>query len=187
MGTAWSYSSDPCDEYDAIREAAGLLDMSGLKKVHVRGPDEAQVVDHIITRDVSKIGLGQSAYGPILTERGRVCDDAVIYNMGDNEYLIVHGGGETMERLQESSNGKNVSNEFDDDLHDISLQGPKAVELLDPYTPIDLPALGYFNHMETELFSHPCILSRTGYSGERGYEIFAGADVICSMWDSILV
>jgi aminomethyltransferase len=186
MGTAWSYNSDPCDEHDAIREAAGLLDMSGLKKVHVKGTDAEHVVDHIITRDMSKIGPGQSAYGPILTDQGTVCDDAIIYNMGENEYLVVHGGGETMERLQESANGKNASLEFDDDLHDISLQGPKALELLNPNTPIDLPDMKYFHHTKTEVFGHTCILSRTGYSGERGYEIFAGANVICDMWDNIL-
>ena len=186
MGTAWSYSTDPCDEHDAIREAVGLFDMSGLKKVHVKGLGAAAVVDHIITRDMTQIEPGQSAYGAILTDEGTVCDDAIIANLGDNEYLVVHGGGETMERLQESAGGKNVTCEFDDDLHDISLQGPKALELLDAHTPIDLPALKYFHQEKTELFGHPCIISRTGYSGERGYEIFAGAAVVCDIWDRIL-
>lgn len=186
MGTAWSYSTDPCDEHDAIREAAGLFDMSGLKKIHVKGPEAEVAVDHIITRDMTKIVPGQSAYGAILTDEGTVCDDAIIANMGNNEYLVVHGGGETMERLQESSSGKNVTIEFDDDLHDISLQGPKALDLLNPHTPIDLPALKYFHQQKTELFGHPCIISRTGYSGERGYEIFAGANVVCDIWDKIL-
>ena len=186
MGTAWSYNTDPCDEHDTIREAAGLFDMSGLKKVHVKGPDAATVVDHIITRDMTQIGPGQSAYGAILTDQGTVCDDAIIANLGDNEYLVVHGGGETMERLQESAGGKNVTCEFDDDLHDISLQGPKSVELLDAHTPIDLPALKYFHQEKTELFGHPCVISRTGYSGERGYEIFTEADVVCDIWDRIL-
>jgi len=186
MGTAWSYSTDPCDEHDAISEAAGLFDMSGLKKIHVKGPEAEVAVDHIITRDMTKIVPGQSAYGAILTDEGTVCDDAIIANMGNNEYLVVHGGGETMERLQESSSGKNVTIEFDDDLHDISLQGPKALDLLNPHTPIDLPALKYFHQQKTELFGHPCIISRTGYSGERGYEIFAGANVVCDIWDKIL-
>ena len=187
MGTAWSYSSDPCDEHDAVREAAGLFDMSGLKKVHVKGTDAAAVVDHIITRDMTRVGPGQSVYGPILTDRGTVCDDAIIYNMGDNAYLVVHGGGETMARLQESAADKAVTCEFDDDLHDVSLQGPKALELLDQHTPVDLAAMPYFHHARTELFGHSVILSRTGYSGERGYEIFATAGVVGDIWDKILV
>jgi aminomethyltransferase len=186
MGVAWGYASDPCDEHDAVRTAAGLFDVSGLKKIRVRGPDSTAVVDHIITRDMPAIGTGKSAYGPVLTEEGTICDDAIIANMGENDWLAVHGSGEAMERLQESAEGKNVDIEFDDVLHDISLQGPKAVELLNAHTPMDLPGLKYFHHRETELFGHSCVLSRTGYSGERGYEIFANADVIGDIWDQIL-
>ncbi len=186
MGVAWSYGTDPCDEHDAVRTAAGLFDVSGLKKIHVRGPDSTAVVDHVITRNIAAIEAGKSSYGPVLTEQGTICDDAIIANMGENDWLAVHGSGQTMERLQESAKGKNVDIEFDDVLHDISLQGPKSAELLDAYTPMDLSGLKYFHHQETELFGHKCVLSRTGYSGERGYEIFANADVIVDIWDQIV-
>jgi aminomethyltransferase len=186
MGVAWSYASDPCDEHDAVRTAAGIFDVSGLKKVHVRGPDSTAVVDHIITRNMSVIYPGKSAYGPLLTEEGTICDDAIIANQGNDHWMVVHGSGECMERLQESAQGKNVDIEFDDNLHDISLQGPKAVDFLNSNTPMDLPSLKYFHHQETELFGHPCTISRTGYSGERGYEIFANADVIGDIWDQIV-
>lgn len=186
MGTAWTYETDPNAEHDAVREAAGLFDMSPLKKVYVRGPDAARVVDHVITRDTAKIHEGQSAYGAILTERGTVCDDAILANLGDDAWLLVHGSGESMERLQESAAARNVDIAFDDDLHDISLQGPKALDLLDAQSPMDLAALTYFHHQETELFGHPCRISRTGYSGERGYEIFADRSVVRDLWDNIL-
>ena len=186
MGTAWSYDTDPNDEHDAVREAAGMFDMSPLKKVHVRGPDAARVVDHVITRDMTKVEPGQSVYGSILTESGTVCDDAIIANLGDNQYLHCHGSGESMERLQQSASGLDVDIELDDDLHNIALQGPKALALLDAHTPMDLVQLKYFQHAATELFGHPCRLSRTGYSGERGYEIFASASVIGDIWDHIL-
>ena len=186
MGTAWSYRSDANDEHDAIREAAGLFDMSPLKKVFVRGPDAARVVDHVITRDLTRVGPGQSVYGAILTGQGTVCDDAIIGNNGGDEWMHCHGSGESMERLQESAEGRDVDIELDDDLHDISLQGPKALQLLDAHTPIDLAAMRYFHHQATELFGHPCRISRTGYSGERGYEIFAASDVVGDIWDQIL-
>lgn len=186
MGTAWSYSTDPNDEHDAVREAAGLFDMSPLKKVYVHGPDASKVVDHVITRDMTKIGPGQSAYGAILTGRGTVCDDAIIANNGDGEWLFCHGSGDSMDRLNESAESLNVDIEFDDDLHNISLQGPKAVALLNAHTPMELGALPYFHHQATELFGHPCRISRTGYSGERGYEIFADKSVVCELWDAIL-
>ncbi len=186
MGTAWTYRTDPDDEHDAIRERAGLFDMSPLKKVFVRGPDAARVVDHVITRDLRRVAPGQSAYGAILTERGTVCDDAIIANNGGDEWMHCHGSGESMERLQESAAGLDVDIELDDDLHDLSLQGPKALELLAAHTPLDLAAMPYFHQQATELFGHPCRISRTGYSGERGYEIFASAAVACDIWDQIL-
>ncbi len=186
MGTAWSYHSNPNDEHDAIREAAGLFDMSPLKKVFVRGPDAARVVDHVITRDMTRVAAGQSAYGAILTEQGTVCDDAIIANNGGDEWMHCHGSGESMERLQESAAGLNVDLELDDDLHNISLQGPQALPLLDAHCLLDLGAMAYFHHQSTELFGHPCRLSRTGYSGERGYEIFASSAVIGDLWDQIL-
>ena len=186
MGTAWSYDTNPCDEHDAIREAAGMFDMSPLKKIFVRGPDAARVVDHAITRDMTKIEPGNSAYGTILTEQGTVCDDAIVANNGDGEWMHCHGSGESMERLVESAAGLDVDIELDDDLHNISLQGPKALQLLAAHTPLDLGAMAYFHHRASELFGHPCRISRTGYSGERGYEIFAGASVICDIWDQIL-
>jgi len=186
MGTAWSYNSDPNAEHDAIREAAGMFDMSPLKKVFVRGPDAARVVDHVITRDMTSVGAGQSAYGAILTESGTVCDDAIIANNGENEWMHCHGSGDSMERLQESASGLNVDIELDDDLHNISLQGPKALQLLDAHTPMDLAALPYFHHRATELFGQPCRISRTGYSGERGYEIFVGSAAVGDIWDQIL-
>ena len=186
MGTAWTYGTDPDDEHDAIREAAGLFDMSGLKKVRVRGPDADSVIDHVITRNMALVNPGQSAYGAILTDQGTVCDDAIVANNGADGWLLVHGSGESMERLQESAGGRDVDIELDDDLHDISLQGPGALEFLSAHTPLDLASLPYFHQQPTELFGHSCILSRTGYSGERGYEIFAGANDIGDIWDNIV-
>ena len=186
MGAPWTYNSDPCDEHDAVRERAGLFDVSGLKKVHVRGRDAAAVCDHVITRNMSRIPIGRSAYGPVLQDDGGICDDAIIFTLADDHYLVVHGAGACLERLHESAEGKEVSIAFDDDLHDISLQGPAAVGFLDQHTPIDLLALGYFHQAETTLFGRPALISRTGYSGERGYEIFATAEHVVPLWEEIL-
>ena len=177
MGTAWSYNSDPNDEHDAVRESVGMVDMSPLKKVYIRGADAEKVVDHVITRDMTKVADGQSAYGAILTDQGTVADDAIVSNCGNNEYLHCHGSGASMEMLQASAEGLNADIEFDDDLHDLAVQGPKSLEILDAHTSLDLGTLGYFNHAATDLFGHSVRLSRTGYSGERGYEIFASASV----------
>ena len=186
MGTAWSYNSDPNIEHDAVREAVGMFDMSPLKKVYMRGPDAMQVADHIISRDMTKIKAGSATYGSILTEQGTVCDDAIISNNDDDEWMLCHGSGESMERLQESASGKNIDIEFTDDLHNISVQGPTSLDVLNPHASTDLSALKYYQHQATELFGHPCRVSRTGYSGERGYEIFADASVVGDIWDNLV-
>jgi aminomethyltransferase len=186
MGTAWGYNSDPNDEHDAVREAAGLFDMSPLKKVMVRGPDASKVVNQVITRDMTRIAEGKSTYGAVLTEQGTVADDAIVANNGYNEYMHCHGSGDSMALLESSSEGLDVSLELDDDLHDLSLQGPKALELLKAHCSIDLSTLDYFDHQVAELFGHACRISRTGYSGERGYEIFARSSNIGDIWDQIL-
>ncbi|WP_291730383.1 aminomethyltransferase family protein [Leisingera sp. F5] len=185
MGTAWSYSSDPNDEHDAVRERAGMFDMSPLKKVFVRGVDAQAVLDHLTTRDLSKVTPGKAAYLCVLTEEGGIADDAIVSNNGGGEWMIVHGSGDTMALLEASAEGRDVFLEFTDDLHDVSVQGPAALEILNPHCDTDLAALGYFEHTPATLFGHPCRISRTGYSGERGYEIFAGAEVITDIWDQL--
>lgn len=186
MDVAWEYAQDINDEHRAVRQAAGLFDVSGLKKVHVNGPDARAVLDHFCTRDLTTLYPGKTVYALILDEQGCITDDCTVFCIMPDSYLMVHGGGTGMEQLNKSAEGKDVAIRFDDNLHDISLQGPKAVEFLDPYTPVDLPGLKYFHHVPTTLFGEHCLLSRTGYSGERGYEIFAKADAIVPIWDNIL-
>jgi aminomethyltransferase len=186
MGTAWSYSSDPNDEHDAVRDAAGMFDMSPLKKVFVRGPDAQATLDHLTTRDLSKIPAGMAAYLCVLTDQGGIADDAIVSNNGGDEWMIVHGSGDTMALLEASAQGRDVEIEFDDDLHDLSVQGPKSLDILNAHCDIDLAELAYFQHAPARLFGHPCRISRTGYSGERGYEIFAGSSDIGDIWDQLV-
>ena len=185
MGTAWTYDSDPEKEHDAVREAAGMFDMSPLKKVFVRGADAQATLDHLTTRDISRVGAGKAAYLCVLTEQGGIADDAIVSNNGGDEWMIVHGSGDTMALLEASAAGRDVALEFTDDLHDLSVQGPKSLEILNAACDDDLGALAYFEHMPTTLYGHACRISRTGYSGERGYEIFADASVINDIWDKL--
>lgn len=186
MGTAWTYNTDPNDEHDAVRDHAGMFDMSPLKKVFIRGADAAATLDHLTTRDVTKIPSGSAAYLSVLTKKGGLADDAIVSNNGGDEWMIVHGSGDTMALLQDSAAGRDVQIEFTDALHDLSVQGPKSLEILKAHCNDDLSQLAYFQHMPTTLFEHPCRVSRTGYSGERGYEVFADASVIGDVWDKLV-
>lgn len=185
MGTAWTYAADLADEHEAIRTRAGLMDVSGLKKMHLVGPHAEALLNQATTRNVSKLYPGKSVYACMLNEAGKFIDDCVIYRISPNAFMVVHGAGQGHEILTRGAIGRNVAVLFDDDLHDLSLQGPLAVNFLEQFVP-GLRQLPYFHHMHTTLFGAPVMLSRTGYTGERGYEIFCKAADAPAIWDKVL-
>ena len=185
MGTAWSYDADPETEYLAIRTKAGLMDVSGLKKVHVTGPAASHVIERATTRNMEKLMPGRAVYACMLNDAGKFVDDCVIYRFGPDIFTVVHGSGQGHEQLTIAATGRDVSLRFDDQLHDLSLQGPLAVDYLEGHIP-GVRALPYFAHMGASLFGKPITLSRTGYTGERGYEIFCRGQDAGMIWDRIL-
>jgi len=185
MGTAWTYAKDVSSDHVAIRTKAGLMDVSGLKKLHLVGPQAAAVINYATTRDVTKIYPGKSVYACMLNEAGYFIEDCVLYRTGPNAWMVVHGSGAGHETLAKYVVGRNVAMLADDDLHDLSLQGPLAVEFLAKYVP-GIRELKYFHHVPTTLFGKPVLISRTGYTGERGYEIFCKAEDAGLIWDTIL-
>lgn len=188
MGTAWFYDHTPeraKADYETIRTKAGLMDVSGLKKLHIVGKDAAYVIDRVTTRNVEKIAPGRSTYASILNADGKFIDDCIIYHMNVNQWMVIHGTGAGMEQFSSVAAGKDCAVLFDDDLHDISLQGPVAIDFLAKH--IDgIRDLNYFGIMNTRLFGRDVFISRTGYTGERGYEILAKAKDIVHLWDTIL-
>ncbi|MDW5594064.1 aminomethyltransferase family protein [Conexibacter stalactiti] len=185
MGTAWTYGSSLADAHEAIRTRAGLMDVSGLKKVHYVGPHAESLLQEAVTRDVSKLHPGKCVYATMLDERGTFADDCIVYRTGPNAFFVVHGAGAGHELLTRSAVGRSVAVLFDDDLHDLSLQGPSAVDFLARHVD-GIRELPYFHHMQTRLFGRPVMISRTGYTGERGYEIFCKARDAPAIWDTIL-
>jgi aminomethyltransferase len=188
MGTAWFYDHTPeraKADYEAIRTKAGLMDVSGLKKLHITGKDAAYVIDRCTTRNVEKIAPGRAIYASMLNPEGKFIDDCVIYHLAVNTWMVVIGTGTGMESLVTVAAGKDCSVLFDDDLHDMSLQGPVSVDLLAKEIPA-IRDLAYFGIMQTRLFGRDVMISRTGYTGERGYEIFCRRKDAVHLWDSIL-
>jgi aminomethyltransferase len=185
MGTAWTYNDDLVEQHATVRTKAGLMDVSGLKKVHLVGPHAIAVLDYITTRDLTKVYPGKSVYACMLNDRGMFTDDCIVYRTGPNSWMLVHGSGTAHEEVVKQATGRNVAVLFDDDLHDLSLQGPVAVDFLAKHVP-GIRDLKYFHHMQTTLFGAPVMISRTGYTGERGYEIFCRGQDAPMVWDTIL-
>ncbi|MDG2340629.1 MAG: aminomethyltransferase family protein [Paracoccaceae bacterium] len=188
MGTAWFYDHTPeraKADYETIRTKAGLMDVSGLKKLHIVGKDAVYVIDRVTTRNVDKIAPGRSTYASILNADGKFIDDCIIYHMSVNQWMLIHGTGAGMEQISAVAAGKDCAVLFDDDLHDISLQGPVAIDFLAKHIP-GIRDLNYFGIMNTRLFGRDVFISRTGYTGERGYEILAKGKDMVHLWDTIL-
>jgi aminomethyltransferase len=186
MGTAWTYAGkDVSADHVAIRTKAGLMDVSGLKKLHLVGPHASAILNYATTRDVTKIYPGKSAYAAMLNESGFFIEDCILYRTGPNAWMVVHGSGAGHETLARYVLGRNAALIVDDDLHDLSLQGPVAVDFLAKHVP-GIRDLKYFHHTPATLFGKPVTISRTGYTGERGYEIFCKAEDAGLIWDTIL-
>jgi aminomethyltransferase len=185
MGTGWTYAKDMSDEHVAIRTKAGLMDVSGLKKLHLVGPHAIPILQQVTTRDVTKLYPGKSSYAGMLNDSGHFIEDCIIYRTGPNAWVVVHGSGAGHESITRSALGRNVAVLFDDDLHDLSLQGPLSVDYLAKHVP-GIRDLKYFHHMQTALFGRPVMISRTGYTGERGYEIFCKGEDAGLIWDTIV-
>jgi len=186
MALAWTYATSNDEEHKAVREAAGVFDLTALKKIHVKGPDALATVDYLVPRDMSRLAVGKAVYTPMLNDDGGMDDDGIIYRLADDYFLVSFGTGDTEKQLDRAAKGKNVSVKLDDGLHLISLQGPIACDFLNEHTPIDLPSMKYFGVEKTKLFGHDVILARTGYSGERGYDIYMPAAAAGDIWDKIM-
>ena len=185
MGTAWTYDTDIASHHLAIRTRAGLMDVSGLKKLHLGGSHAAAVLQAATSREVGKVYPGKSVYATMLNEAGHFIEDCVLYRTAPNAWMVVHGSGAGHETLAPFAAGRNVALLFDDDLHDLSLQGPVAVDFLAKHVP-GIRDLKYFHHMPATLFGRPVLISRTGYTGERGYELFCKGEDAGLIWDTVL-
>lgn len=180
------YHTDPHDEVVAVRTRAGLYDVSALNIVNVSGPAALKVLDQLVAIDVTELEPGTSRLAAEVNEEGALVDDIMLICDAKDQYRISHGGGCTQQTLAKLAEGQDVVVEQDHDVHILSLQGPRSVDVLDPEVDVALAGLPYFKHVETTLFGRDVIIARGGYSGERGYEVYCKADDAVHLWDSIL-
>ena len=181
-----TYSTDPYEETTIVRSRAGLFDVTGLRLIDVSGPDAEAMLNAMLTSDVSTLKPGESAISNIVDDEGSLIDDVLVYRDGPQAFRLSHGGGSLEDALPLFTEGRNVTVAKDDDVHILSLQGPLALDILKPHTPLDLAGLKYFRHARTTLFGYDVSLARGGYSAERGYEVFCAAKDAVAIWDAIM-
>lgn len=183
---AGSYELTHDREYAAIRNAAALLDLSPLFKYHIAGPDAARLLDRIVTRDVSKCQVGQVLYTPWCDERGKVIDDGTIARLDDGLFRLT-SADPNLRWLHQNSIGMNVKIEdVSDSIATLALQGPLSRAVLHAATGADLVDLKYFRLITAKIGGIPVTITRTGYTGDLGYELWLDASHAVAVWDALI-
>lgn len=177
-------------EHRAVRAACGLFDVSHMGQVEVRGKDSAAFLQEIQSNDAGKVQIGRAMYAHMLNERGGVVDDIIFSRLGEERWFIVVNAA-TREKdvawLKAHAGGREV--EIEDrscEYAMLALQGPRAVELIGMVCP-EAAQLKRFGVLEAEIYGRIMIFSRTGYTGEDGFEIIAPADIAVRIWRTLNV
>jgi aminomethyltransferase len=173
-------------EYHAIRNSAGLIDVSPLYKYDVRGRDALQLVNRVITRDAAKCAVGQALYSCLCEDDGAVIQDGTVFRLGQ-DYFRFHLADPGLRWLKLNAVGMDVSiEEVSEQIAALALQGPHALKILQQIVDAELGQLRFFRFTSGSVLEAPVIVSRTGYTGDLGYEIWLGAEHAERIWDLLM-
>ena len=175
-------------EHRAVRERVGIFDLMHLGKVTLEGPDALAVLQRTVTNDVSKVRAGEAQYNMVLNELGGIVDDVLVYRLGDERYFVVPNAANT-ERvhsiLVEEAGPANVEVVLHPDWCFLAVQGPMSTEVVGGLLP-EAGDLEYMQCSEVEYGGARLVLSRSGYTGEKGYELFPPEHVVHELWAELI-
>ena len=182
-----SYEPHHEHEYNAIRNASALIDISPLFKYRLTGKDATRLVDRIITRDMRKVSVGQVVYTPWCDERGKVIDDGTVSRLEENTYRWT-AADPSLRWFSQNATGLDVQIEdISETVAALALQGPTSGRLLMRLAPeAGLENLKYFRVTKGQIAGVPVEISRTGYTGDLGYEIWVSSDQALKVWDALM-
>ncbi len=182
-----SYEPHHEHEYNAIRNAAALIDISPLYKYRLTGRDATRLVDRIITRDMRKVQVGQVVYTPWCDERGKTIDDGTVSRLAENTYRWT-AADPSLRWFTQNASGMDVEIEdISEEISALALQGPTSGRLLKGLVEgADIENLKYFRVTSGEIAGVPVEVSRTGYTGDLGYEIWIPTEEAVRVWDALM-
>lgn len=183
-----AYETHHDHEYNAIRNSAALIDISPLFKYRITGPDATRLVDRIITRDINKVSVGQVIYTPWCDEHGKVIDDGTVSRLEENVYRWT-AADPSLRWFTQNAAGLNVKIEdISETVAALALQGPTSGRLLmDLVEDADVASLRYFRVTKATIAGVPVEISRTGYTGDLGYEIWMTFEDALKIWDALMM
>jgi len=163
------------DEHLWVREKAGLFDVSHMGEIEVKGPRALEFVSYITSNDPARLELFQVQYSTFLKDDGGIIDDLLVYRLEDGFLLVVNASNTEKDynwvMEHKFSEGVTIRN-LSDEVGELALQGPLAEEVLQPLTDIDLSKMGYYRAARGKVMGKDALVSRTGYTGEDGFEIY---------------
>lgn len=175
-------------EHEAVRNAVGLFDVSHMGEIEFRGPGALETANRLITNDLSKCADGQALYAGLLNEQGGFVDDVVAYRFSPEHILVVvNASNKDKDFAWMRSRAEGVQPvDRSDDYAQIAVQGPRAVGLVQRLTPTDLSKVGTYRFAEGTVAGIPCLISRTGYTGEDGFELYCAPASAEALWKALL-
>jgi aminomethyltransferase len=181
-----SYETHHEHEYNAIRNAAALIDISPLFKYAVTGPDAVRLLDRVITRDVSRMDVGRVFYAVWCDEDGYVIDDGTVARLTETSFRLT-SADPTLRWLKQNARGFDVAvDDVSETTAALALQGPRAADILRACAIADIDHLQYFRITSGSIRDVPVGISRTGYTGDLGYEVWVDASAAVRVWDAIM-
>src|SRR3954453_18808602 len=181
--------TDTLEEYRAVRETAGLMDFTMLRKVDLEGEGVQDFVNSIVTRDVSKLTPGRIAYGALTDDDGKMVDDCTTMLRAPDRIRFCGANDRDYEIFSEKAPGSITVREFTDAMPHVCIQGPKSREILQTIANQDLSneAFPYYTFREdVEIAGIPVFMTRLGYTAELGYELWVDRDRALELWDAVL-
>ena len=182
--------TDTQEEYKAVRETAGLMDFTMLRKVDLNGQGAAEFINRMVTRDVSQLSPGRIAYGALTNENGKMVDDCTTMMRSPDRVRFCGANDRDYETFSEKAEATGITvREFTDAMPHVCVQGPKSREILQTVANQDLSnqAFPYYTFREdVEIAGIPVFMTRLGYTAELGYELWVDADRALELWDAVL-
>ena len=178
------------EEHNAVRQNVGVFDVSHMGEVRISGPDAYKYVNHIFVNDVTGAPDGKIFYGMMCYENGGTVDDLLVYKVNDQEYFLVINASNIVKDvawIEKNAQGYDVKIENQSDYYgEVAVQGPKAEEVLEKVLGLDVKDLPFYNFKVFDINDEEIIVSRTGYTGEDGFEIYGSHGYIQSVWDKLM-
>ena len=178
------------DEHNAVRQACGVFDVSHMGEVRVKGTDAERFVNHIFTNDITDAPIGKIFYGMMCYPNGGTVDDLLVYKMGEKDFFLVINAAnidKDVEWMQQHLEGYEVDFEHQSDYYgQIAVQGPEAETVVEEVLGLACKELTFYTVKTIDTAGETVIVSRTGYTGEDGFEIYGSHDFIRQCWDKLI-